>query len=1380
MVDGKYQQLVAGFSVSATKDYVLGIRGEIGFSPMYLSIDDIRITEMIPHAVTCVSSEIGTFSADRTSAYAVDTVTLSAVIPQGYILSQYITTPAVKWIDRNRFVMPDEEVVIRMETGRLYSVPFFDGFEENNGQGCPVAGWLQQSLSGDSVWTANSTMTDYNRTPFAGQWNAILYQKNCDWLLNHFALEAGKEYRLSLYARQSDNFPGAYLKAFLGNRAIDDSLKISIIPSSPVKNGDYQLFTGTFTVSESGAYALGIQGLGYSSNHLSIDDIRLTENVSRTVQTTASESGTVILNKTQAMCGDTIRLSRTMAEGEVFMHYTVNTALQWLNDTSFIMPDENVIVGMTVLPTHSLPFFEGFEEGNADREAVDGWIQQSEKGKDVWLANSTYMDYNRQPYAGQWNATLKFDNTGWLFTKLQLEADTEYEMYLFARQDRENKSYANLRAALGNDADKDAMNLEILPATGLTNGDYQLLHCRFSVPASGKYVLGIRGEVAWDPRYMSIDDIHIQKCMPHTIRTANPEFGTLTLSKTEAYVGDTVSVEYAMNDGFYFRAFTATPGVKWIDAKRFIMLGEDVTIGIDAIVPHAIPFFEGFEEGNTQDNPIAGWVVQNTSGSGCWKANTEYTDYNRAPYAGNWNATLRYSNNCWMFNALALEAGKEYVLSFRTRQDKTSGADVRACLGSACHKDSMKIQLMKNQSVVNGDYQPVVVRFSVKTSGNYVLGIFGSIGSSLMYMSIDNIRVEECTAQYTLTPVTDEGGLLTVSASTAYPCDTITVRHTLNDGYAFCRYNTNIPVCWLTDSTFVMPDENITIEMTTLLANPVPFIDGFEEGNQHRQSVAGWFVTASNANNYWQADNTRTPYEGAWTAFFSAYANNSWMFNALTLEAGKTYTVSMHAKQTVSTTKSTAQTLRIGLGGICNETAMTTILVPTTVVLDTLYQTIVADFTVPQTATYVLGICGYASSGYGIVLDNVRIAEKSNTQYAIAVADSVFGSPVVPSSAAMGDTIAVNHTIDPAYLYISYSTDKTVRWIDSRHFIMPDEAVTVSMQALKAKTIPFFDGFEEGNTDQETVAGWLQYSEQGNGAWKANSTKTDYNRTPYEGQWNATLRYSNTNWLMQAFAFEKRKAYRVSLYARQDGNYKSYANIRICLGSELNKDSMTIQLMSQTGITNGDYQLLETTFTVPSTASYALGIRGYISSSPYYLSIDNILVEEVPIEEVTPQVSATTLDISGRDEKTVRSALAALTLTAVDAKDSVVYTFTNKAEKWTIDWMLNEASYPLYSSDLPAGHAFADEVETVRVVLRNIGTGVDNAAVGTLQVYPNPATGYICVAGAADAIAVYDLAGHVVLTVPSAGEKTVIDITALPAGLYMVRSAGSIASVIVK
>ncbi|HCS87580.1 MAG TPA: hypothetical protein DIW30_03950, partial [Bacteroidales bacterium] len=73
-----------------------------------------------------------------------------------------------------------------------------------------------------------------------------------------------------------------------------------------------------------------------------------------------------------------------------------------------------------------------------------------------------------------------------------------------------------------------------------------------------------------------------------------------------------------------------------------------------------------------------------------------------------------------------------------------------------------------------------------------------------------------------------------------------------------------------------------------------------------------------------------------------------------------------------------------------------------------------------------------------------------------------------------------------------------------------------------------------------------------------------------------------------------------------------------------------------------------------------------------------------------------------------------------------------------------------------------------------------NATANTLQVYPNPAVENICITGAADIITIYNLAGQIVLRVPAEEGKTIIDITALPAGLYMVRSVGSIAPVIVK
>lgn len=170
-------------------------------------------------------------------------------------------------------------------------------------------------------------------------------------------------------------------------------------------------------------------------------------------------------------------------------------------------------------------------------------------------------------------------------------------------------------------------------------------------------------------------------------------------------------------------------------------------------------------------------------------------------------------------------------------------------------------------------------------------------------------------------------------------------------------------------------------------------------------------------------------------------------------------------------------------------------------------------------------------------------------------------------------------------------------------------------------TVPFFEGFENGNKQDSVIQGWIQQSENGSSVWKANSTNTGSNRTPYAGSWNATLSYNNNDWLFTYIRLEAGKQYRISMMARQDGSKTSQAEISVCLGSAYGKDAMTLNILPTTAIINGDYQRLEADFTVPTTAAYAMGIRGYIGGSPYYISLDNILVEELPTEVVTAAAS---------------------------------------------------------------------------------------------------------------------------------------------------------------
>jgi len=164
--------------------------------------------------------------------------------------------------------------------------------------------------------------------------------------------------------------------------------------------------------------------------------------------------------------------------------------------------------------------------------------------------------------------------------------------------------------------------------------------------------------------------------------------------------------------------------------------------------------------------------------------------------------------------------------------------------------------------------------------------------------------------------------------------------------------------------------------------------------------------------------------------------------------------------------------------------------------------------------------------------------------------------------------------------------------------------------------VPYNEGFEAGNTDQTAIAGWIQEAVTGTNVWTANTSMTDYNRTPRTGSWNAYLRYGNTRWMFKAFNFEAGVAYEASLFARQDGATAANASIAIAYGTEATAAGMTNSILPATGIINGDYQYLNGVFTVPTTGTYYVGILGTINYTPWYISLDDITVDLAPTEAI--------------------------------------------------------------------------------------------------------------------------------------------------------------------
>lgn len=159
-------------------------------------------------------------------------------------------------------------------------------------------------------------------------------------------------------------------------------------------------------------------------------------------------------------------------------------------------------------------------------------------------------------------------------------------------------------------------------------------------------------------------------------------------------------------------------------------------------------------------------------------------------------------------------------------------------------------------------------------------------------------------------------------------------------------------------------------------------------------------------------------------------------------------------------------------------------------------------------------------------------------------------------------------------------------------------------------SIPFFDGFETGNTHNTAIAGWIQEAVLGTNVWTANNSLTDYNRSPRTGSWNAFLRYSNTRWMFKAFELTGGVTYNFSMYARQDGPTAANSDITVSYGIAPNAASMTNTIVPATGIINGDYQEIAGSFMPGSSGTYYIGIRGFMNSTPWYISIDDISITE--------------------------------------------------------------------------------------------------------------------------------------------------------------------------
>ncbi|MDD2636905.1 MAG: choice-of-anchor J domain-containing protein, partial [Bacteroidales bacterium] len=472
----------------------------------------------------------------------------------------------------------------------LFAQNLSEGFE---GELFPPEDWTVINKGDPNGWERT---TDPSRLINGDGSAYILYGATAhnDWLITPRLIPTEENNTISFYAKnyKSDNADLFNVKlSTTGNAEEDFTVVLAENIAAPTTATKYEYDLSAYNGQ---IVYVAIQAISTNKYYLSLDDF-----VGPTIFSPALDAAIVSIENTTAYMGNydivvTLRNDGTTDLTACDINYSINgtpSTYNWtgtlaknaheqvtiVTDYDFTTPDDYIIEATVVLVgdeyldnntqvktvayygPFSFPYFEGFEEGNVNGNAITGWSQQSLSGSTSWTANNTETTYNRTPRTGNWNACLKWSNTDWMFTpkRVHLEVGKTYAFAMYARQDQSND--ATITVAYGTEPHNSAMVNTIVPSTNITNGNYQEITASFSPAETGLYHLGIKGDIGYYSMYLSIDDISIR--IVHTLNYAADANGTIA---GEAFQivdpgANGTAVTAVANTGYHF--------VKWSDGS---------------------------------------------------------------------------------------------------------------------------------------------------------------------------------------------------------------------------------------------------------------------------------------------------------------------------------------------------------------------------------------------------------------------------------------------------------------------------------------------------------------------------------------------------------------------------------------------------------------------------------------------------------------------------------------------------------------------------------------------------------------------------------------------------------------------------------------------
>ena len=499
----------------------------------------------------------------------------------------------------------------------------------------------------------------------------------------------------------------------------------------------------------------------------------------------------------------------------------------------------------------------------------------------------------------------------------------------------------------------------------------------------------------------------------------------------------------------------------------------------------------------------------------------------------------------------------------------------------------------------------------------------------------------------------------------------------------------------------------LAVFMTPNIANSQLLTESFEG----TFPPTGWLIVNNGSGNDW-TQNTSATYasDGSKSMKYGYNSSNdadTWAFtNGLSLTNGQVYNITFDYRVTGYPEK-----LKVTVGNAQTVASQTTTLWDNNGGSDlnnTSFAQASFQFTATSTGTFYFAFnCYSLADEYNLFVDNIVIdvppacpaptnptitslsttgaqlnwTSGGSTHFNVEYGPIGFTQGTGTMLSIATDTFAVLSNLTAATSYDWYVRD-SCNATDISTWVGPN---TFKTDYIAISSFPWSDGFETGNTDQNDINGWYQESVSGSDNWTANSSKTTYNRSPRSGSFNAYLGYGNTDWMFVRVNLTGGTTYKLSFWARQDAT--SGCDILASYGTSHTDAGMTNSIIASSAVTNGDYQEFTGMFTPLTTGIYYVGIKAALTSSPWYISLDDIKIGEVPANDIEVSQIIGDYGAIGTDNYTVKvniknngtvanvvpinysldgGAVVSETTPSVAAFSSLVYAFTTPVNSGTV------------------------------------------------------------------------------------------------------------------